>query len=72
MSKKLKIYFWVNGEKYYVLKKINLSMLIEYLGYSNLIFTLEYNQIICDKPHWNDIILSESDKIEIITIVGGG
>lgn len=64
--------FFLNGEKYYSNTKITLFELINYFNYKNSIFVLEYNNLICDKKNWNKIYIENNDKIEIITIVGGG
>ena len=32
----------------------------------------EYNHFICPKERWDTIFINDKDKIEIVTIVGGG
>ena len=64
--------FVLNGESYYIKQKINLINLIHYLDYNDSLFVLELNNSICNKKKWKNIFLKNNDKIEIVTIVGGG
>jgi sulfur carrier protein len=64
--------FLLNGEIYYTKQEINLFDLLVYFNYNNKLLVLEYNKTICNKANWNFIFLQDQDKIEIVTIVGGG
>ena len=64
--------FFLNGKKYYTKQTINLFDLINYFGYDNSLLVLEYNNLICNKKNWKTISINNQDKIEIVTIVGGG
>jgi len=64
--------FSLNGEKYYIKNKITLLELINYFNYNTSLLVLEYNNSICNKKNWNKIYINNNDKIEIVTIVGGG
>ena len=64
--------FFLNGEKYYSKQDLTISKLIEYFNYNTSLLVLEYNNLICNKKNWNNIVITENDKIEIVTIVGGG
>ena len=64
--------FFLNGEKYYIETKVNLLELITYFNYNTSLLVLEYNNLICNKKDWNKIYINNNDKIEIVTIVGGG
>ena len=64
--------FFLNGEKYYIKTKVNLLELITYFNYNTSLLVLEYNNSICNKKNWNKIYINNNDKIEIVTIVGGG
>ena len=67
------IKFLVNGQAYYILQKnITLLQLITYLNYNHSLLVLELNDFICNKKLWNKIYIQDNDKIEIVTIVGGG
>ena len=65
-------YFILNGHKYCIKKTINLLDLITYFNYNDSLLVLEYNNLICNKKKWNQIFIQNNDKIEIVTIVGGG
>jgi len=78
-AKKIKIIFmsetrafFLNGEKYYINNKITLLELINYFNYNTSLLVLEYNNSICNKKNWNEIQIHNNDKIEVVTIVGGG
>ena len=64
--------FFLNGEKYNIKDKRTLLELILYFDYNTSLLVLEYNNSICNKKNWNDIYIHDNDKIEIVTIVGGG
>jgi sulfur carrier protein len=64
--------FLLNGQQYSIKQKINLSDLINYLNYDRSLLVLEYNNVICNKKNWENIYIRHQDKIEIVTIVGGG
>jgi thiamine biosynthesis protein ThiS len=66
------ITFFLNGQKYYVTKSINLLDLLNYFNYNSSLLVLEYNNFVCNKKNWDKILINENDKIEIVTIVGGG
>lgn len=66
------IYFFFNGDEYYIESKITLLNLIQYFNYDESLIILEYNNLICNKKDWKDVKIKDKDKIEILTIVGGG
>jgi sulfur carrier protein len=65
-------YFFLNGEIYRTSQVINLFDLISYFNYNNHLLVLEYNNLICERKHWKTTFIQNDDKIEIVTIVGGG
>ena len=65
-------YFFLNGREYCTESNITLLSILNYFNYNTSLLVLEYNSLICHKKHWNQIYLKNDDKIEIITIVGGG
>ena len=65
-------HFFFNGEEYFTEKTITLIELLDYFNYNSSLFVLEYNNFICNKNKWNEIQIQKNDRIEIITIVGGG
>ena len=64
--------FFLNGQEYFTQYDITLFELITYFNYNSSLLVLEYNNLICNKKDWNNIFIMKNDKIEIVTIVGGG
>lgn len=64
--------FYFNGQEYFTFEFITLSDLLNYFDYKSALFVLEHNDYICNKSEWHKIQIKENDKIEIISIVGGG
>jgi sulfur carrier protein len=64
--------FLLNGQQYYIKQRITLFDLIAYFNYDSSLLVLEYNNNICSKKNWKNISIKHQDKIEIVTIVGGG
>jgi len=64
--------FLLNGEKYHTENTITLLDLINYFDYNTSLLVIEYNNSICNKKNWKKISINENNKIEIVTIVGGG
>ena len=65
----------VNGkEKNIALKneKALLSSTLELLGYDSKTVVVEVNDLIINSKNWDNEILKEGDKLEIVSIVGGG
>jgi sulfur carrier protein len=65
-------HFLLNGEIYSTQQNINILALLTYFNYNNNLLVLEYNKSICDKTNWKNIFIQNDDKIEVVTIVGGG
>jgi thiamine biosynthesis protein ThiS len=64
--------FFLNGEEYITDQNINLFDVINYFNYNQSLLVLEYNKFICPKKNWSTLFIKNKDKIEIVTIVGGG
>ena len=64
--------FVLNGENYSTNNKITILQLIKYFNYNTSLLVLEYNNLICNLKNWDKIYIHDNDKIEIVTIVGGG
>lgn len=64
--------FFLNGQKYQILIDLDIKQVLEYFNYQNEIFIIEYNNEIYNKSTWEHIYILNNDRIEIITIVGGG
>ena len=65
----------VNGEE----KKIELenekallSSTLEFLGYKRNTVVVEVNDLIINSKKWENEIIKEGDRLEIVSIVGGG
>ena len=64
--------FFVNGHKFYTEQRITILQVIYYFNYNTSLLVLEYNNLICNSNNWDKIFIQNNDKIEIVTIVGGG
>jgi len=64
--------FFLNGQEYYTYQDITIFDIINYFNCNTSFLVLEYNNLICNKKNWNKIFIKDNDKIEIVTIVGGG
>ena len=65
----------VNGEE----KKIEvnqrkplLSKTLEFMGYKPNTVVVELNNLIINSKRWDQVTLKDGDKLEIVSIVGGG
>lgn len=67
-----KKHFSLNGDSYYTTKNITLFDLIKYFNYNDSLLVIELNQLICNKKKWGETLIKDNDRIEIVTIVGGG
>jgi sulfur carrier protein len=65
-------YFFLNGQKFCTDSELTLLDVTKYFSYNTSLLVLEYNNLICNKKKWDQIFIQSNDKIEIITIVGGG
>jgi sulfur carrier protein len=65
-------YFFLNGQKFCTEHQLTISNLMKYFDYNTSLLVLEYNNLICNKKSWNQIFIQDNDKLEIVTIVGGG
>ena len=65
----------VNGEEKYLStsnKKISLKDTINLLGYKPNTIVVELNNLIINFESWENKAVEEGDKLEIVSIVGGG
>tara|TARA_Y100000589_G_scaffold296371_1_gene303469 strand:+ start:417 stop:623 length:207 start_codon:yes stop_codon:yes gene_type:complete len=64
----------VNGEErlFKSNKKISLNEIINLLGYSSNTVVVELNNLIVNSDEWKDKYIQNGDKLEIVSIVGGG
>lgn len=68
------LFFFINGEPYSVqsFKLFNLDNLKTFFNYKKNLIVIECNGKIIHPENWSSIILNNYDRIEILTIVGGG
>jgi|TARA_B100000900_G_C20600384_1_gene725269 thiamine biosynthesis protein ThiS len=62
----------LNGKEFLLDKKISLNnfLIIHNINTNNIV--VEINGSIITKSLWDQYVLKENDKIEIVTAVGGG
>nr|YP_010277184.1 Thiamine biosynthesis protein [Thalassionema nitzschioides]UHY40707.1 Thiamine biosynthesis protein [Thalassionema nitzschioides] len=64
--------FFLNGKKFLIKENITLKEIINYFDYQKTLYIIEYNNLIYSSDQWQNIKINVNDKIEIISIVGGG
>ena len=64
----------VNGEERLIQsnKSISLNETIRLLGYSSNTVVVEVNKRIINSTEWDEKFIKNGDKLEIVSIVGGG
>ena len=64
----------VNGEERFIQsnKSISLNETITLLGYSSNTVVVELNKLIINSAEWDEKYIKNGDKLEIVSIVGGG
>lgn len=70
MSREIKLQ--VNGETRTCPEKIPLPELLEQMGLNPRLIAVEYNGEILHRQFWLQTQMHEGDRLEIVTIVGGG
>nr|WDA99353.1 thiamine-biosynthesis [Galdieria yellowstonensis] len=66
------ILIYINGKNYYCSPEMTINELIKYLNFDVNLIVVEYNKEIISKHLWALTTLTEGDKLEILTLVGGG
>ena len=64
----------VNGEEKFIQsnKSISLNETMKSLGYSSSTVVVEVNKLIINSEEWKDKYIKNGDRLEIVSIVGGG
>ena len=64
----------VNGVERLIESKASISLneTIKLLGYSSNTVVVEVNKLIINSAEWDDKYIKNGDKLEIVSIVGGG
>lgn len=64
--------FFLNDQEYYGQGLFTVFDIVDYFAYNFSLLVVEYNHLICNKTSWKKIFIKNGDRIEIVTIVGGG
>ncbi len=62
----------VNGEKREIPENTNVWQLLEILELTSARVAIELNQNVIRRAGWENTVLQENDRIEIVHFVGGG
>ena len=62
----------VNGDERECEPNLTMIELLEYLELNPRLVAVEYNGEILHRQLWENTIIQNSDRLEIVTIVGGG
>ena len=64
----------VNGEEKIIHcnRSISLNEAMKLLGYCSNTVIVELNKLIINSDEWKNKFINEGDKLEIVSIVGGG
>ena len=65
----------INGEEKYIElenQKALLSNILRFLGYKPNTIVVEVNELIINSKKWDNLMLKDGDRLEIVSIVGGG
>lgn len=62
----------VNGDDHTCEANLNMIELLQHLGLNPRLVAVEYNGEILHRQFWENTIIQNSDRLEIVTIVGGG
>ena len=72
MTSSTHIQLQVNGEAKTCPANLSLPHFLEYLGLNPRLVAVEYNGEILHRQHWETTQMQSGDRLEIVTIVGGG
>jgi sulfur carrier protein len=62
----------VNGENHICLSQTPLTELLQQLGFNPRLVAVEYNGEILHRQFWPQTKVQPGDRLEVVTIVGGG
>ena len=62
----------INGETREIANELNLANLLKTLVLPNERTAVELNKEVVRKKDWENIVIKDADKIEIVHFVGGG
>lgn len=64
--------FSLNGQFYYTKQNLTLFDIVIYFNYNHDLLVLELNNLVCNKNKWHQTFIVNQDKLEIVSIAGGG
>ena len=62
----------INGQEYQLAKPLSLEQLLQTQGYRTNLVAVEHNGAIVKRSEYASTILTDADKLEIVSFVGGG
>lgn len=62
----------INGENYKYTASFTILSLLEYLGFNTDLIVVDYNGMVLQKEFWVQTPVYTNDRLEILTIAGGG
>lgn len=62
----------LNGKPYPCAAQTQLPQLLEQLGFNPRLVAVEYNGEILHRQFWDQTQVQPGDRLEVVTIVGGG
>ena len=62
----------VNGEIHSCVSQTYLPQLLQQLGFNPRLVAVEYNGEILHRQFWSETKIENGDRLEVVTIVGGG
>ncbi len=62
----------VNGEEHSLTNSVTLPEFLSQIDFNPRLIAIEYNGEILHRQYWNETRLKNGDRLEIVTIVGGG
>ena len=63
---------FINGETREIAKQVNLLELLKEFSLPSERIAIELNKQVVRKKDWENILINDADKIEIVHFVGGG
>jgi sulfur carrier protein len=66
------INIYVNGETINCPQGLTLPQLLEHQSFNPKLVAVEYNGEIVHRQYWEQTVIHEADRLEVVTIVGGG
>ncbi len=72
LSSPTPIALWVNGDRLTCPEHTSLPQFLLDQELNPRLIAVEYNGEILHRQYWQDTLLQDGDRLEIVTIVGGG